>query len=273
MSGPGRVPWAYDVPGVSGIAVRRWWGTLWHLLRPSRFWERLGSEPLVARRAVMWLVLTLAMFHAVHVGSQLGVRAVNVAKWSSPGQPFPFWQSLGVTLEMLLSPYYDQGEMNARQVVEPMYFLDRFRVALACGSLVAGLTLALLGAIRPGAVRRPVLIRSVVYGMMPLAFSYVLLSVMSVLQVLLGQVLGLDMRWWYGWPTPTGRIPGGSTWLVRAANVACVAWMASWWWHGAGAVLERSGRWARLLVVGVALGTAAAIFIWYLNHWARWGML
>jgi hypothetical protein len=108
---------------------------------------------------------------------------------------------------------------------------------------------------------------------MPLVFSYVYLTLCIVVSVLGGYVLKLPMHWWYGWPTATGRAPGASTWFGRAVNIASAVWFAMWWWEAARAALGRPGAWARLVVVGAALGAAAALYIEYLVYWGRWGMV
>lgn len=174
---------------------------------------------------------------------------------------------------MILSPYYDAGEMSAAGLGEPMYFLDRPRISLACGALAAGLVLLTWSAYSRSGVNRAALWRAVVYGLMPLGFMYAFHAAWIGISETLPHFGRVPMQWWYGVRTPTGRTAGGAVWFGRLLNGASVYSVAWWWWHAAAAIVPRAPQWARFISLSVALITAALLFLRFLVYWGRLDLL
>lgn len=261
--GPGsRVPWAFDVPGVRRVAFVRWWRTTLRLLTPSSFWRHMADKPLVPSRLGLWFAMLLVRFHLV---------MVCVMVFRSREHVFhSWWLNTGTFMEMALAPHYDQGEMTKSGGVAPVYFGDRLRIGLACGSILAGGALWCMARFL-GGTKLPSLQRAVVYGLLPVAFLYALVLSMSAVQIV-GDLFGQPMQWWLGRQSANGWIPGVSMWFRRSADVLSVLWVGAWWWHASGAAMMRPRVPVRLLATAVAVATGVVLYAIHLNTWmyASW---
>jgi len=270
FSAGSRLRWAFELPGVSGIALRRWWATTWRVVQPSLFWRELGNEKVVPGRLVRWFALMLIQLHLINLAIALVRRTINVMQWSTPQYEHPFWRSPGERFRMLGAPYLGIEELTRYGNVETMFFADRFRAALACGSLAVGMMLFIM-TLSGITYRRASLARACVYGMMPLAFMYAYAALYGFIAIVVESVFRFDAAWWYGRRDPFGKWNlGASAWLTRLVNAACATWLMWWWWCSVRAVFPTCGRWLRVLAILIALITTGLLYVRYLNYWDLW---
>lgn len=265
-----RVPWAFDVRGTRGLAPRRWWLSTFRLLRPSRYWCAIMPEGAIAvpTRVWLWAALLIGQFHLLKLLVVLFQNWRNVQRWSTPGDPFPFWNGRGPTLEILSAYLYDAGEMR-RGVMTPLILPDRFKVGLAVGGLAVGALIWILGRRGIAKVDNSAIYRAMTYGMLPIAIMYVW-GALQIGVILMAEITGMPTQWWWGTPQPQGFEPGVALWAGRLIDVGLAIWVAVWWWTAAAVATPGASRWTRCLIASTPVVIGAGCLVHFLVRWNLW---
>ena len=158
-------------------------------------------------------------------------------------------------LELLLSPYYDAGEMTRAGNGEPRPFPNRRWASVEAGWVGGSIATAILLGVSTTPARARA-VRAIAYGCVPITANLLASTAMNLASILAEWNLVPHFR-----GSPSGWPP------LRIATYAAAIWTPIWWYTAVNGAPVRHARLRGILAVLAAVGVGAGVFYISWRHW------